>query len=170
MHNQFKSQKFKHLMLAMGPRDLNFAPYSPVHCSSHSMTSFQSSELTELPVVENSQLFAQRVHSACTAHGTPPQTSILVEEWPHASNTAYPTLTTPSPDPHHILTSKVQRRLSADKDPKTHNHMCELMPFQGAVGIHRSGIMRHEPLQLRQFFLRPLFLVFLPTFGPKLLS
>ena len=64
MHNQFKTQKFKHLMLAMGPRDLNSAPYSPVHCSSHSMTSFQSSELTELPVVENSQLFAQRVHSA----------------------------------------------------------------------------------------------------------
>ena len=60
MHNQFKTQKFKHLMLAMGPRDLNSAPYSPVHCSSHSMTSFQSSELTELPVVENSQLFAQR--------------------------------------------------------------------------------------------------------------
>ena len=75
MHNQFKSQKFKHLMLAMGPmgpRDLNSAPYSPVHCSSHSMTSFQSSELTELPVVENGQLFAQRAHSACTAHGTPP--------------------------------------------------------------------------------------------------
>ena len=60
MHNQFKTQKFKHLMLAMGPRDLNSAPYSPVHCSSHSMTSFQSSELTELPVVENSQLFVQR--------------------------------------------------------------------------------------------------------------
>ena len=60
MHNQFKTQKFKHLMLAMGPRDLNSAPYSPVHRSSHSMTSFQSSELTELPVVENSQLFAQR--------------------------------------------------------------------------------------------------------------
>ena len=59
-------------MLAMGPRDLHFAPYSPVHCSSHSMTSFQSSELTELPVVENSQLFAQRAHSACTAHSTPP--------------------------------------------------------------------------------------------------
>ena len=59
-------------MLAMGPRDLNSAPYSPVHCSSHSMTSFQPSELTELPVVENSQLFAQRVHSARTAHGTPP--------------------------------------------------------------------------------------------------
>ena len=73
MHNQFKTQKFKHLMLAMGPRDLNSAPYSPVHCSSHSMTSFQPSELTELPVVENSQLFAQRVHSARTAHGTPPQ-------------------------------------------------------------------------------------------------
>ena len=36
------------------------------------MTSFQSSELTELPVVENGQLFAQRVHSARTAHGTPP--------------------------------------------------------------------------------------------------
>ena len=72
MHNQFKSQKFKHVMLAMGPRDLNSAPYSPVHCSSHSMTSFQSSELTELPVVENGQLFAQRVHSARTAHGTPP--------------------------------------------------------------------------------------------------
>ena len=64
MHNQFQSQKFKHLMLAMGPRDLNSAPYSPVHCSSHSMTSFQSSELTELPVVENGQLFAQRAHSA----------------------------------------------------------------------------------------------------------
>ena len=60
MHNQFKTQKFKHLMLAMGPRDLNSAPYSPIHCSSHSMTSFQSSELTQLPVVENSQLFAQR--------------------------------------------------------------------------------------------------------------
>ena len=54
MHNQFKTQKFKYLMLAMGPRDLNSAPYSPVHCSSHS-------ELTELPVVENSQLFAQRM-------------------------------------------------------------------------------------------------------------
>ena len=64
MHNQFKTQKFKHLMLAMGPRDLNSAPYSPVHCSSHSMTSFQSSKVTELPVVENSQLFAQRAHSA----------------------------------------------------------------------------------------------------------
>ena len=64
MHNQFKTQKFKHLMLAMGPRDLNSAPCSPVHCSSHSMTSFQSSELTEFPVVENSQLFAKRVHSA----------------------------------------------------------------------------------------------------------
>ena len=64
MHNQFKSQKLKHLMLAMGPRDLNSAPYSPVRYSSHSMTSFQSSELTELPVVENGQLFAQRVHSA----------------------------------------------------------------------------------------------------------
>ena len=72
MHNQFKTQKFKHLMLAVGPRDLNSAPYSPVHCSSDSMTSFQPSELTELPVVENSQLFAQRAHSACTAHGTPP--------------------------------------------------------------------------------------------------
>ena len=36
------------------------------------MTSFQSSELTELPMVKNGQLFAQRVHSACTAHGTPP--------------------------------------------------------------------------------------------------
>ena len=64
MHNQFKTQKFKHLMLAMGPRDLHFATYSPDHCSSHSMTSFQSSELTEIPVVENSQLFAQRAHSA----------------------------------------------------------------------------------------------------------
>ena len=60
MHNQFKTQKFKHLMIAMGPRDLNPAPYSPVQCSGHSMTSFQSSELTELPVVENSQLFAKR--------------------------------------------------------------------------------------------------------------
>ena len=36
------------------------------------MASFQSSELTKLPVVENSQLFAQRVHSTRTAHGTPP--------------------------------------------------------------------------------------------------
>ena len=67
-------------MLAMGPRDLNSAPYSPAHCSSHSMTSFQSSELTELPVVENSQLFAQRAHSACTAHGTPPHDM----HWTHA--------------------------------------------------------------------------------------
>ena len=31
------------------------------------MMSFQSSELTELPVSENSQLFAQRAHSASTA-------------------------------------------------------------------------------------------------------
>ena len=59
-----QNSKIKHLMLAMGPRDLNDAPYSPVHCSSHSMTSFQSSDLTELPVVENSQRFAQRAHSA----------------------------------------------------------------------------------------------------------
>ena len=58
MHNQFKTQKFKHLMLAMGPRDLNSAPYSPVHCSSHLMTSFQSSVLTELPVAENSARYA----------------------------------------------------------------------------------------------------------------
>ena len=78
MHNQFKTQKFKHLMLAMGPRDLNSAPYSPVHYSSHSMTSFQSSELTELPVVENGQLFAQRAHSARTAHGTPPMGQLFV--------------------------------------------------------------------------------------------
>ena len=35
MHNQFKTQKVKHLMLAMGPRDLSSAPYSPVHCGSH---------------------------------------------------------------------------------------------------------------------------------------
>ena len=70
MHNQFKTQKFKHLMLAMGPRDLNSAPYSPVHCSSHSMTSFQSSELTKLPVVENSQLFAQRTVRPLSVHGT----------------------------------------------------------------------------------------------------
>ena len=69
MHNQFKTQKFKHLMLAMGARDLNSAPYSPVHYSSHSMTSFQSSELTELPVVENGQLFAQRVHKSSVARG-----------------------------------------------------------------------------------------------------
>ena len=75
MHNQFKAQKFKHPMLAMGPRDLNSAPYSPVHCGSHSMMSFQSSELTELSVVENSQLFAQRAHNARYAptgmHPTP---------------------------------------------------------------------------------------------------
>ena len=58
-----KLKKFKHLMLAMGPRDLNSAPYSPFHCSSHSMTSFQSSELTELAVVESSQLFAQHAHN-----------------------------------------------------------------------------------------------------------
>ena len=31
------------------------------------MTSFQSSELTELPVVKNSLHFAQRAHSGCTA-------------------------------------------------------------------------------------------------------
>ena len=74
MHNQFKTQKFKHLMLAMGPRDLNSAPYSPVHCSSHSMTSFQSSALTKLPVLENSQLFAQHAHSARYA---PQMSSVL---------------------------------------------------------------------------------------------
>ena len=78
MHNQFKTQKFKHLMLAMGPRDLNSAPYSPIHCSSHSITSFQSSERTELPVVENSQLFAQRVHSARYApKSNPHRVSVL---------------------------------------------------------------------------------------------
>ena len=59
-------------MLAMGPRDLNSAPYSPVHCSSHSMATFQSSELTELPMVENSQLFAQRAHSTQYAPPIPP--------------------------------------------------------------------------------------------------
>ena len=83
-------------MLAMGPRDLNSAPYSPVHCSSHSMTSFQSSELTELPVVENSQLFAQRLHSACTAHGAPPYAVSAVQvsvhfAW-HSSISAAPKL------------------------------------------------------------------------------
>ena len=50
------------------------------------MTSFQSSELTELPVVENSQLFAQRVHSACTAHGTPPQSSLPEQPQSQASH------------------------------------------------------------------------------------
>ena len=79
MHNQFKTQKFKHLMLAMGPRDLNSAPYSPVHCSSHSMTSFQSSELTELLVVEKSQLFAQRVHSARYAPKC--QKNTIIQAW-----------------------------------------------------------------------------------------
>ena len=43
--------KIQNLMLAMGPRDLNSAPYSPLHLSSHSMTSFPSSKLTDLPVV-----------------------------------------------------------------------------------------------------------------------
>ena len=42
------------------------------------MTSFQSSELTELPVVENSQLFAQRVHSARYAPLLPQSTPIGV--------------------------------------------------------------------------------------------
>ena len=69
-------------MLAMGPRDLNSAPYSPVHCSSHSMTSFQSSELTELPVVENSQLFAQRVHSARYAPAPPPPPPLSLSQGP----------------------------------------------------------------------------------------
>ena len=36
------------------------------------MTSFQCSELTELPAEENSHLFAQRAHDACTVHGTTP--------------------------------------------------------------------------------------------------
>ena len=73
---QLKTQKLKHLMRAMGLRDLNSAPYSPVHCSSHSMTSFQSSELTELPVVENSQLFAQRTVRPLMPHlGLDPGTS-----------------------------------------------------------------------------------------------
>ena len=95
MHNQFQTQKFKHLMLAMGPRDLNSAPYSPVHCSSHSMTSFQSSELTEIPVVENSQLFAQRAHGARYApfapshfvpNGFPVKMEIFLHFAPHDGN------------------------------------------------------------------------------------
>ena len=39
------------------------------------MTSFQPSELTELPVVEYSQLFAQRAHSARYAPWVPIQGS-----------------------------------------------------------------------------------------------
>ena len=42
------------------------------------MTSFQSFELTELPVVENSQLFAQRAHSARYA---PFESGCLVWTW-----------------------------------------------------------------------------------------
>ena len=90
-------------MLAMGPRDLNSAPYRPVHCSSHSMTSFQSSELTELPVVENSQLFAQRAHSAryaphgpCCHHfviGQPTLTRIMMPiPCPSRAQTLHPVL------------------------------------------------------------------------------
>ena len=112
MHNQFKTQKFKHLMLAMGPRDLNSAPYSPVHCSSHSMTSFQSSELTELPVVENSQLFAQRVHSARYApigpHGSPkapigPQSPPPARDELEMGGVAPPPLQGAQPMPSHCL-------------------------------------------------------------------
>ena len=100
MHNPFQTQKFKHLMLAMGPRDLNSAPYSPVHCSSHSMTSFQSSELTELPAVENSQLFAQRTVRPLSQS----QANIPLNIPPP------PRLSTPSPnlrklDPHDNLSS-----------------------------------------------------------------
>ena len=99
MHNQFKTQNFKHLMLAMGPRDLNSAPYSPVHCSSHSMTSFQSSELTELPVVENSQLFAQRA-----------QRTVRPPCWPRRSSSA----------PH----SKTKQNNSMCGNAATNNQHC----------------------------------------------
>ena len=81
-----KTQKFKHLMLAMGPRDLNSAPYSPVHCSSHSMTSFQSSELTELPVVENSQLFAQRTVRPLREGRCVPSLQNCKRQWAHQFN------------------------------------------------------------------------------------
>ena len=91
MHNQFKTQKFNHLMLAMGPRDLNSAPYSPVHCSSHSMTSFQSSESTELPVVENSQLFAQRTVSPLQLPGIF-CFNLLLATGPRVLNSASPML------------------------------------------------------------------------------
>ena len=87
-------------MLAMGPRDLNSAPDSPVHCSSHSMTSFQSSELTELPVVENSQLFAQRaqrVHSARKAHGTPPYGHLQLDQVDHGGWRGRPAPNHPPP-------------------------------------------------------------------------
>ena len=97
MHNKFKTQKFKHLMLAMGPRDLNSAPYSPVHCSSHSMTSFQSSELTELPVVENSQLFAQRAHSARYAPCDAPEMKTLYGAPPPPGRCLYFRLNAHSP-------------------------------------------------------------------------
>ena len=90
-------------MLAMGPRDLNSAPYGPVHCSSHSMTSFQSSELTELPVVENSQLFAQRT--------VRPHMALM--PWPSE------TCRSPTPTPHRAC--RKSRRIHRNRS-RSHPH------------------------------------------------
>ena len=59
------------------------------------MTSFQSSELTELPVVENGQLFAQRAHSAryapCTSQTVQEnyatESKLMTHDWPDSLNT-----------------------------------------------------------------------------------
>ena len=67
-----------------GSQEPEFCPYSPVQCSSHSMTSFQSSELTELPVVENSQLFAQRTVRPLGRNLSPhvqPMLQMAAEKW-----------------------------------------------------------------------------------------
>ena len=135
MHNQFKTQKFKHLMLAMGPRDLNSAPYSPVHCSSHSMTSFQSSELTELPVVENSQLFAQRAHSARYAPLYPPR---LIERLAGIVPWSYPT----SPCASTAAVQKVQAKRPFNAHlVLSHNLTMVVTPrhHSGSLSVHMPG-------------------------------
>ena len=148
MHNQFKTQKFKHLMLAMGPRDLNSAPYSPVHCSSHSMTSFQSSELTELPVVENSQLFAQRAHSARYAppRGQPRRTfrRMFLSRLRHAqSQTSGCNVQRVA-----VLGNPPRPGAVASPGPKVkgkHGHATQRALFHNAIGAGRSTSCRALP-------------------------
>ena len=114
-------------MLAMGPRDLNSAPYSPVHCSSHSMTSFQSSELTEPPVVENSQLFAQRTVR-------PPRHDSILRPAAGSCEDA-------ADDPRHGITAwscpctqRTRGESTGEETKTTKPHHCEAMHLRGCCG------------------------------------
>ena len=169
MHNQFKTRKFKHLMLAMGPRDLNSAPYSSVHCSSDSMTSFQSSELTELPVVENSQLFAQRAHSAryapwvcalwlgeasmcAPACGASSRASSGAEPLPSDAPTGTQWRTPCGPPP-------VLRASGPEPGPQAQDHLVGVLISASVCQRHWSSLCRPRPPPRRTFpaLIPPLF-------------